>query len=213
MISSDLHKKLQEAFSSIDVSQDGSIDWKELQECCQKIQVNLDDTDKEDFTKYSHCPEPHSSKQNFKEGLDFGEFTDFVRNRLRKTFEAVDTNHNGFIDQKEIEEVLQKMGLKVSRRQVGTILKTMDTDGDDRISFDEFCSFFGDVPSPSMQFVAKQWSNGEGLDFGSDVVPISIPPVEMPLSQFMIAGGVAGIASRTLTAPLEKLKIVAQVSF
>ena len=87
----------------------------------------------------------------------------------------------------------------------------MDTDGDDQISFDEFCAFFGDVPSPNMQFIAKQWSTGEGLDFGSDVVPISIPPVEMPLSQFMIAGGVAGIASRTLTAPLEKLKIVAQV--
>ena len=101
--------------------------------------------------------------------------------------------------------------MKVSRRQVGAILKTMDTDGDDQISFDEFCAFFGDVPSPSMQFIAKQWSTGEGLDFGSDVVPISIPPVEMPLSQFMIAGGVAGIASRTLTAPLEKLKIVAQV--
>eukprot|EP00111_Clytia_hemisphaerica_P004439 TCONS_00012687-protein len=88
----------------------------------------------------------------------------------------------------------------------------MDNDGDQRISFDEFCTFFGDVPSPNMQFIANLWSTGEGLDFGSDVVPISIPPAEMPLYQFMIAGGVAGIASRTLTAPLEKLKIIAQTS-
>lgn len=112
MISSDLQRKLQEAFSSIDVSQDGSIDWQELQECCQKIQVNLDETDKEDFTKYSHCPETATNKpahNTVKEGLNFREFTDFVRNRLRKTFEAVDTNHNGFIDHKEIEEVLQKV--------------------------------------------------------------------------------------------------------
>ena len=112
MISSHLQKKLQEAFSSIDVSQDGSIDWEELQECCQKIQVNLDDTDKEDFTKYSHCsesPQNISRKPTIKEGLNFHEFSDFVRNRLRKTFEAVDVNRNGFIDHKEIEEVLYKV--------------------------------------------------------------------------------------------------------
>lgn len=206
---SDLHKKLQEAFFSIDISQDGAIDWKELQECCKKIEVKLDESDQEDFNKYSHCPETYT--ENFKQALDFGQFADFVKNRLRKTFNAVDTNKNGFIDHQEIEEVLLKMGLNVSHRQVGGILKTMDKDGDERISFEEFCDFFGDVPSPSMQFIAKQWSIGDGLDFGSDVVPISIPPVEMPLFQFMMAGGIAGIASRTLTAPLEKLKIVAQV--
>jgi len=213
---SELHKKLKDAFLSIDVSQDGSIDWLELQDCCKKIQITLDEADKVDFESFqqSNLKQKASSTTNTqadKQGLNFGEFSDFVRRRLERTFRAVDTNGNGYIDSDEIKEVLQKVGVKINSRQVDAILKLMDTDGDKLVSFEEFCAFFADVPTPNMQFIAKLWSSGEGLDFGSDVVPLSIPPVEMPLYQFMMAGGVAGIASRSLTAPLEKLKIVAQV--
>ena len=51
-----------------------------------------------------------------------------------------------------------------------------------------------------------------GLDIGSDMTPAALPPKEIPLARFMIAGGLAGIVSRTATAPLETLKLIAQVS-
>ena len=43
------------------------------------------------------------------------------------------------------------------------------------------------------------------------MAPTALPPKEMPLVRFMAAGGIAGIASRSATAPLETLKIIAQV--
>ena len=143
-MSNELKEKLKEAFLSIDVSQDGSIDWEELQICCKNIELKLDESDQQDFQKYSQCPVNYSREtgtSRIKEGLDFVQFSDFVRNRLRKTFNAVDTNGNGFIDHEEIVQVLEKTGIKVSSRKIDAILKAMDIDGDQRISFDEFCTF------------------------------------------------------------------------
>ena len=107
---------------------------------------------------------------------------------------------------------LARVGVTLPDRQVNGILSGMDRDGDQRIDFDEFCTFFSDVPSPSLTVIAKKWAAGQGLDFGSDIVPMTLPPTEMPLVQFMLAGGVAGVASRTFTAPIEKIKILAQTS-
>lgn len=48
---------------------------------------------------------------------------------------------------------------------------------------------------------------------GTDLVPHHIPPASMVIWRALLAGGVAGVVSRTLTAPLEKIKILAQVNF
>lgn len=47
---------------------------------------------------------------------------------------------------------------------------------------------------------------------GSDLAPQHIPPVSLVIWRTILAGGVAGVVSRTLTAPLERIKILAQVS-
>ena len=49
-----------------------------------------------------------------------------------------------------------------------------------------------------------------GTDVGTDLAP-PIPPKDLPLYQFLLAGGFGGISSRTTTAPLERVKIQAQM--
>ena len=46
---------------------------------------------------------------------------------------------------------------------------------------------------------------------GSDLAPPPLPPASVPIWRALLAGGVAGVISRTATAPLEKIKILAQV--
>ena len=48
---------------------------------------------------------------------------------------------------------------------------------------------------------------------GSDLVPPPIPPSSVIIWWALFAGGIAGIVSRTATAPIEKIKILAQVSY
>ena len=47
---------------------------------------------------------------------------------------------------------------------------------------------------------------------GSDLAPPPLPPASMVIWKALFAGGVAGVISRTFTAPLEKTKILAQVN-
>jgi solute carrier family 25 phosphate transporter 23/24/25/41 len=46
---------------------------------------------------------------------------------------------------------------------------------------------------------------------GSDLVPPPLPPPSIIVWRAILAGGIAGLVSRTATAPIEKIKILAQV--
>ena len=49
------------------------------------------------------------------------------------------------------------------------------------------------------------------ISLGSDLAPPPLPPSSLEIWKALLAGGMAGIVSRTSTAPLEKVKLVAQV--
>lgn len=51
------------------------------------------------------------------------------------------------------------------------------------------------------------------LPTGSDLGPPPLPPASIEIWRALLAGGCAGIVSKTVTAPLEKVKIMAQVGF
>ena len=196
--------KLHKAFDKVDRSEDGRINISELKECCKELEIELT---QEDITVFKSC------EDEGKAGLTFDGFVTFIQRRLQRVFEEIDIDKSGFIEGDDIKSALKRLGITCTERQINGILKGMDTDGNNKVDFNEFCSFFCDLPSISLKSIAKKWSVGDGLDFGSDIVPTTMPPSEMPLLQFMVAGGLAGVASRTFTAPLEKIKILAQVSY
>lgn len=197
-----LGERLKAAFQQVDSSSDGRINLAELSECCHELQIDLED---DDIKAFKSCEDENIA------GLTFDGFVRFINLRLHRVFDEIDLDKSGYVDVHEIRCALTRLGIKCNERQVHGILMGMDSDGNNKIDFNEFCLFFSDIPSPSLQAIAKKWSLGDGLDFGSDIVPTTMPPSEMPLFQFMLAGGLAGVASRTFTAPLEKIKLLAQV--
>ena len=195
-------RKIKNAFAEVDLNNDHKIDWNEINECCSKLNIVVDETDYQAF-----CESDSSSDGR----LDFREFCDFVELRLHKVFKAIDTDNSGSLDAYEIQECLQKLSKPLSIRKIRAIIVGMDKDGDGFINFEEFSDFFADMPTANIAKVAEMWAGGFGVDVGSDQVPASLPPPEVPLWRFMLAGGCGGVASRTATAPLEKIKILAQV--
>ena len=195
--------KLRVAFSVVDTNDDHKIDWEEIKDCCSKLNIKLDDRD---YVSFKMCD---SSKDG---RLDFQEFCRFVEQRLWRIFQSIDKDQNGALDAYEIQKCLEQLSKPLSIRKIKAIIFGMDKNGDGVIDFEEFSDFFADMPTADMASVAEKWARGFGIDIGSDQVPTSIPPAEVPLWRFMLAGGCGGVASRTATAPLEKIKILAQVN-
>ena len=195
--------KLRKAFSEVDKNEDHKIDWDEIQDCCSKLNIKLDEID---YFSFSECDRSKDGRLNFRE------FCEFVEKRLFKVFQSIDSDHDGSLDAYEIQKCLEKLSKPLSIRKIKAIIAGMDKNDDGLIDFEEFSDFFADMPTANIASVAEKWANGFGIDIGSDQVPASLPPAEVPLWRFMLAGGCGGVVSRTATAPLEKIKILAQVT-
>jgi solute carrier family 25 phosphate transporter 23/24/25/41 len=129
--------------------------------------------------------------------------------KLVDMFEEVDKDSSGSIDKSEIISTMLKLGYKVTPRQGDMMLKKVDTDGNNEISLIEFVTFFRNSPLDSINALAEQWADSVVTDFGGELSP-SLPPSGLEVWQTVVAGGCGGVASRTLTAPLEKVKLAAQ---
>ncbi|CAF4289688.1 unnamed protein product, partial [Adineta steineri] len=53
-----------------------------------------------------------------------------------------DQDNSGYIQAKELENIMNKMGKHLSKSQIDAMVKSLDTSGDGQISFDEFVQLF-----------------------------------------------------------------------
>ena len=68
------------------------------------------------------------------------EFTSEQLTRFQEFFVQYDTNNDGRISRDELLPLMESLGLKSSKRQVKSFLKSVDTDGNGSIDFGEFVS-------------------------------------------------------------------------
>lgn len=135
----------------------------------------------------------------------------FDATRLRRTFDEVDAAGNGTICADELVAALDALGCReVSQEVVKRMLARLDKDHSGVVSWDEFYSEFEFVPLATVRRIADRW--GELVVVGdSEVIggPTRVPN-HLTAWQTVVAGTVSSFASRTTTAPLERLKIDAQ---
>ncbi|XP_045133974.1 calcium-binding mitochondrial carrier protein SCaMC-2-like isoform X4 [Portunus trituberculatus] len=105
--------------------------------------------------------------------------------------------------------------MSLSPRQRRQSQSRMDKDGTLDISFDEWRDYLLFHPSANLHDIIQYWRHATNLDIGED---LSVPDdfsLEEWLSgkwwRHLVAGGVAGMVSRTCTAPLDRLKVYLQV--
>ena len=133
--------ELHEAFNIFDVESDGSIDSKQLiilmnslkqypnQKELEKIlnEFNIDKNGQIYFNQFLKIMAKRL--KNIKEDED--------RN-LKNLFSSLDRNNNGLISIHEIRYIVTHSSENISEKDIETIMKEADTDGDGLISFEEF---------------------------------------------------------------------------
>merc|ERR1711865_1156062 len=83
---------------------------------------------------------------------------------LKTLFEAADEDSNGTLDKAEVKAALNALGFSfIEDKQVNTIFKRADTDGDEVIDFEEFVKETPKTLRTSLVKLAKQ--NGHDLGF------------------------------------------------
>lgn len=191
-------------FSKHDADQSGFIDAAELPQALAELGVDVSDAARVE-AMLADVDTDRSGQ------LDLPEFSQiFATGRLRSVFDEIDLDRSGTISTEELGHALKALGCSVAPSQLAGMLAEVDTDGSGLVSFDEFSTFFALVPFASLDSIAQRWASLDGVMGASDLAP-PIPPADVPTWLFLAAGGIGGCVSRTATAPLERVKLAAQI--
>ena len=164
---------------------------------------NTNDGPQLDFNGFSNCFAKLQLQYNEKELKDllltadddnsgfisFEEFRKlFDQANLKKVFNTIDDDSSGSITETELFNALVSMHIHVTKKDVRKMIAKVDQNHDGLITFDEFVEIFGNVPNATLEGVARAWVHSAGTDVGTDLAP-PIPPKDLPLYQFLLAGG------------------------
>jgi solute carrier family 25 (mitochondrial phosphate transporter), member 23/24/25/41 len=108
--------------------------------------------------------------------------------------------------------MLRYAGIEIEEEELSRFVEHVDKDNNGIITFEEWRDFLLLYPhEATLQNIYEYWEKVCQVDIGEQaVIPAGIRK-HLDASKYLIAGGIAGAASRTVTAPLDRLKVVMQV--
>ncbi|XP_010536573.1 PREDICTED: calcium-binding mitochondrial carrier protein SCaMC-1-like [Tarenaya hassleriana] len=147
--------------------------------------------------------------------VDYHEFRRYMDDKeleLYRIFQAIDVEHNGCISPEGLWDALVKAGIEINDEELARFVEHVDKDNNGIITFEEWRDFLLLYPhEATIENIYHHWERVCLVDIGEQaVIPEGISK-NVKRSKFFIAGGIAGAASRTATAPLDRLKVLLQI--
>lgn len=135
----------KEAFTYYDKNGDGTISLDEL----RTIMVS-----------FGQDPSVQELEEMMKEidtdgsgAIDFSEFLHIMASttkdrdedeeQLREAFQMFDTNNKGYISAKELETIMAKLGVNLTKEEISGMIREADFDGDGFINYEDFAQIMG----------------------------------------------------------------------
>ncbi|KAL2462805.1 Mitochondrial substrate carrier family protein [Forsythia ovata] len=199
--------RIRSLFNFFDSNNEGYLDYAQIEKGLSAMQIPAD---------YKYAKELLDVYDANKDGrVDYQEFRKYMDDKeleLYRIFQAIDVEHNGCILPEELWDALVKAGIEIDDDELASFVEHVDKDNDGIITFEEWRDFLLLYPhEATIENIYHYWEKVYLVDIGEQaVIPEGISK-HVHATKYLIAGGVAGAASRTATAPLDRLKVVLQV--
>lgn len=207
------HKsRVESVFRRYDTDNSGTIDGAELVNALQSLSALPDgspEAQRQFVDDILARVEPDDDDAG---SLTLSEFQKlFDLGRVRAAFKAVDTDGSGNATAAEVAAMLRRLGVRASLADAKKFIARVDSSGDGTIDAGEFEKAFEFVPLASLQAVAERWAALGALpDCGGELGSATIPVPGLRTWQTVMAGGIGGVASRSVVAPLERVRLAQQ---
>ncbi|VUZ45206.1 unnamed protein product [Hymenolepis diminuta] len=149
--------------------------------------------------------------------MTFQEFVEYITDtetQLKLAFRQMDKNHDNVVDASEIQAQMRELGVEISLKEAERLLKKVDQDASSSISFNEWRDFLLLSGKTQLEDIFHYWRRASAVDIGELVqVPDDFTEEEKKSGEAwrtLVAGGIAGCVSRTVTAPLDRIKTIYQ---
>lgn len=147
--------------------------------------------------------------------------------KLRMLFNQLDKDKDGLLSPKDLKQGMEEIyNYEVEEEVITYLIQKMDRDHDGNICYDEWRNFLLLIPSARLDYVFEFWAQTfsgfvditeqHPLQIAQGVAQRNLTKSQSDLLTWFrnfLAGAIAGIVSRTSTAPLERLKILYQVNY
>ena len=203
------------AFQKLDTDNDGGISMRELERGMRAAGIPAPSNEKlNELFSSMDCDGDRRITV-----LEFRAFCEKRRAALRVVYDRLEDNNLTTLD---IARAFRDADMRASSSQLRAIVKGASSSGDkSKISFDKFCELLLLIPAvnPEAVFEAVDFipidsaqseyslpkSNEQIQNHGSQ-----LEKQLLEVSRQLYYGGVAGVVSRTATAPIDRLKVMAQ---
>lgn len=194
-----------EVFNELDLDKSGHLDFAEVQQGLQKLQYPANYA----YDVFTQLDKDKDSQIDFKE---FKEWVSLKHEDMRVLFNSVDKDKSGYIELPELKLMLYHLDLPIKNAQI--LMRKLDKDGDQQLSFDEFRAGFALLHPSHFSTMKDTWMEYES---DSDLAGVSAIDVSrtakreeaktVPAWTSAAAGALGNSISRTIISPLERVRV------
>ncbi|XP_059644859.1 calcium-dependent mitochondrial ATP-magnesium/phosphate carrier protein 2-like [Cornus florida] len=199
--------RIRSLFNFFDTANVGYLDYTQIEAGLSAMQIPAEYKYAKDLLRV--CDANRDGRVDYQE---FRRYMDDKELELYRIFQAIDVEHNGCIVPEELWDALVKAGIEIDDDELASFVEHVDKDNNGIITFEEWRDFLLLYPhEATIENIYHYWERVYLVDIGEQaVIPHGISK-HVNASRYLIAGAVAGAASRTATAPLDRLKVLLQV--
>ena len=198
-------------FELLDTSGDGYLTQEEVLAASRRLGLPSSPTS---VAAFLHCADLDGDGR-----VDFGEFTAYRQSREAKVRAVYDQlrGESHVISSTSLASGLDRLQMPATDDAIHAYMQALDKDGSGTVSFDEFRNWLLLLPVDNPRAVFESHAREALFDDAQGSPHLAVKTVSNGLGWAAVgtklfSGAVAGVASRTATAPMDRLKLLLQAA-